>query len=74
MTTRIEGMLEDIGPIGVFLRPTQGFLAKLPSNQAGLSDPGALIIAHSLGGLITLHAVEARPELFFGVLYADVPH
>ncbi|EJP61760.1 chitin synthase [Beauveria bassiana ARSEF 2860] len=56
------------------VRPTQGFLAKLPSNQAGLSDPGALIIAHSLGGLITLHAVEARPELFFGVLYADVPH
>ncbi|KAM3523374.1 hypothetical protein NHJ13051_005135 [Beauveria bassiana] len=90
MTTRIEGMLEDIGPIGVFcklfrckprstrrppvFRPTQGFLAKLPSSQAGLSDPGALIIAHSLGGLITLHAVEARPELFFGVLYADVPH
>ncbi|KAM3528190.1 hypothetical protein MY4038_006034 [Beauveria bassiana] len=90
MTTRIEGMLEDIGPIDVFrklfrckprstrrppaFRPTQGFLAKLPSNQAGLSDPGALIIAHSPGGLITLHAVEARPELFFGVLYADVPH
>ncbi|KAM3455348.1 hypothetical protein NHJ6243_008556 [Beauveria neobassiana] len=46
----------------------RGFLAKLPSNQAGLSDPGALVLAHSLAGLITLHVVEARPELFFNVL------
>ncbi|OAA53394.1 hypothetical protein ISF_08747 [Cordyceps fumosorosea ARSEF 2679] len=52
----------------------QEFLAKLPSNQAGSPNRGALVIAHSLGGLITRHAVNARPELFSGVLYAGVPH
>ncbi|TLS27577.1 hypothetical protein PpBr36_05186 [Pyricularia pennisetigena] len=34
---------------------------------------GALVIAHSLGGLITRHAVNQRPELFSGVVYAGVP-
>ncbi|KAL4910809.1 hypothetical protein BDW74DRAFT_141933 [Aspergillus multicolor] len=34
---------------------------------------GAYVIAHSLGGLIARHAVNQRPELFAGVLYAGVP-
>jgi hypothetical protein len=34
---------------------------------------GAIVIAHSLGGLITRWAVNQRPELFAGVLYAGVP-
>ncbi|KAI0851853.1 hypothetical protein F5Y00DRAFT_251624 [Daldinia vernicosa] len=51
------------------------FLEQLPSNQG--SNPsegrGALVIAHSLGGLITRHAVNQRPELFSGVIYAGTP-
>ena len=34
---------------------------------------GATVIAHSLGGLLTRHAVNQRPELFKGVIYAGVP-
>jgi hypothetical protein len=34
---------------------------------------GAIVLAHSLGGLITRHAVNKRPDLFRGVLYAGVP-
>lgn len=34
---------------------------------------GATVIAHSLGGLITRHAVNQRPELFAGVVFAGVP-
>ncbi|KAK0385746.1 hypothetical protein NLU13_6923 [Sarocladium strictum] len=51
------------------------FLASLPSNQPGVDTKsrGALVVAHSLGGLITRHAVNQRPELFSGVLYAGVP-
>jgi len=51
------------------------FLEQLPSNQPGVpkSERGAVIIAHSLGGLITRHAVNQRPELFAGVIYAGVP-
>ncbi|KAL8834980.1 MAG: hypothetical protein Q9170_003501 [Blastenia crenularia] len=37
------------------------------------SERGAIVIAHSLGGLITRHAVNQRPELFAGVIYAGVP-
>ncbi|KAJ2968400.1 hypothetical protein NUW58_g10228 [Xylaria curta] len=51
------------------------FLRHLPSNQ-GLEDHrdrGATVIAHSLGGLITRHAVNQRPELFAGVVYAGTP-
>jgi hypothetical protein len=47
------------------------FLANLPSNQS--RGAGALVIAHSLGGLITRHVVNRRPELFSGVIYAGVP-
>ncbi|KAK7935436.1 hypothetical protein PG985_000931 [Apiospora marii] len=50
------------------------FLEKLPSNQDDVSEPkGATVIAHSLGGLITRHAVNQRPELFAGVIYAGTP-
>ena len=51
------------------------YLEKLPSNQANYPKEkrGALVIAHSLGGLVTRHAVNKRPELFSGVVYAGVP-
>ncbi|KOS18834.1 Uncharacterized protein ESCO_001201 [Escovopsis weberi] len=51
------------------------FLQTLPSNQPGIPvmQRGALVVAHSLGGLITRHAVNERPELFSGVLYAGTP-
>jgi len=52
------------------------FLEKLPCNKAGMpaAERGAIVIAHSLGGLITRHAVNKRPELFKGVVYAGVPN
>lgn len=52
-----------------------GFLESLPSNQPGATKSirGATVVAHSLGGLITRHAVNQRPELFRGVIYAGVP-
>ena len=51
------------------------FLASLPSNddQTPTAERGAFVIAHSLGGLITRWAVNARPDLFAGVVYAGVP-
>ncbi|KAK0738217.1 hypothetical protein B0T18DRAFT_333245 [Schizothecium vesticola] len=51
------------------------FLEKLPSNQPSVpaAQRGALVIAHSLGGIITRHAVNQRPELFSGVVYAGTP-
>lgn len=51
------------------------FLEKLPCNQPGTPKEhrGATVIAHSLGGLITRHAVNKRPDLFAGVIYAGVP-
>lgn len=51
------------------------FLEGLPSNQAGVPfhERGATVLAHSLGGLITRHAVNQRPELFAGVCYAGTP-
>jgi hypothetical protein len=57
-------------------RQLNEFLEKLPSNNAakdGSRPSGALVIAHSLGGLITRHVVNNRPELFSGVVYAGVP-
>ncbi|PQE12972.1 phosphatidylcholine-sterol O-acyltransferase protein [Rutstroemia sp. NJR-2017a BBW] len=57
-------------------RKLQAFLEKLPSNQPGPNGEqpeGALVIAHSLGGLITRHVVNLKPELFSGVIYAGVP-
>lgn len=52
------------------------FLESLPCNQEpspGEPRRGAIVIAHSLGGLITRHAVNERPDLFAGVVYAGVP-
>ncbi|KAI0180824.1 hypothetical protein GGR52DRAFT_6713 [Hypoxylon sp. FL1284] len=51
------------------------FLEQLPSNlgQCSPEERGATVIAHSLGGLITRHAVNQRPELFAGVIYAGTP-
>ncbi|KAI9050022.1 hypothetical protein LZ554_006167 [Drepanopeziza brunnea f. sp. 'monogermtubi'] len=59
-------------------RKLQKFLEGLPSNNSTTcgsmeGDRGALVIAHSLGGLITRHVVNQRPELFSGVIYAGVP-
>lgn len=57
-------------------RKLKAFLESLPSNQLGPNGEkptGALVIAHSLGGLITRHVVNTRPELFNGVIYAGVP-
>lgn len=51
------------------------FLEALPCNKPLTSrgKRGAIVVAHSLGGLITRHAVNQRPELFRGVVYAGVP-
>ena len=51
------------------------FLERLPCNSESTSimKKGATVIAHSLGGLITRHAVNLRPDLFAGVIYAGVP-
>ncbi|CAI7603880.1 unnamed protein product [Penicillium manginii] len=54
------------------------FLERLPCNRPSLDGSlktkrGATVIAHSLGGLITRHAVNQRPDLFAGVIYAGVP-
>ncbi|KAK4456081.1 hypothetical protein QBC34DRAFT_8895 [Podospora aff. communis PSN243] len=56
-------------------RKLVSFLKTLASNQPGVSvaDRGALVIAHSLGGLITRHAVNQHPELFSGVVFAGTP-
>lgn len=53
-------------------RQLTAYLENLPSNT-GKNRSGALVIAHSLGGLITRHVVNNRPELFSGVIYAGVP-
>ncbi|KAF2647794.1 hypothetical protein K491DRAFT_613993 [Lophiostoma macrostomum CBS 122681] len=51
------------------------YLETLPCNQPGVPPEkrGAIVLAHSLGGLVTRHAVNERPELFAGVIYAGVP-
>ncbi|EED18641.1 conserved hypothetical protein [Talaromyces stipitatus ATCC 10500] len=51
------------------------FLEGLPCNAPGVpvEKRGAYVIAHSLGGLITRHAVNQRPDLFAGVVYAGTP-
>ncbi|KAM0458741.1 hypothetical protein ACHAPV_005730 [Trichoderma viride] len=51
------------------------FLRNLPSNQPGvpIESRGAIVVAHSLGGLITRHAVNQQPDLFAGVLFCGTP-
>lgn len=48
------------------------FMRTLPANQ-GDNPAGAFVIAHSLGGVITRHAVNQAPSLFSGVVYAGSP-
>ena len=56
-------------------RQLLAFLETLPCNERGTPADarGAFIIAHSLGGLITRHAINQQPQLFAGVVYAGVP-
>lgn len=51
------------------------FLESLECNKPSTPPEkrGIWMIAHSLGGLITRYAVNLRPELFAGVLYAGTP-
>ncbi|KAJ4335180.1 hypothetical protein N0V87_006334 [Didymella glomerata] len=51
------------------------FLKSLECNQANVAaeKKGAIVLAHSLGGLITRHAINQRPDLISGVVYAGVP-
>ena len=51
------------------------FLKSLECNRAGTTgrSRGVVVIAHSLGGVIIRHAVNQRPDLFAGVVYAGVP-
>lgn len=51
------------------------YLEGLPCNRPGTpqAERGATVIAHSLGGLITRHAINQRPDLFAGVIYAGTP-
>ena len=51
------------------------FLEGLKCNQTDTppEQRGAILIAHSLGGLITRYAVNKRPELFAGVVFAGAP-
>jgi len=56
-------------------RKLMGFLETLPSNKERRpGEPrGTLVVAHSLGGIITRHVVNQRPDLFAGVIYAGTP-
>ena len=56
-------------------RKLNAFLERLPSNQSDVApgNRGALVIAHSLGGLITRHAINQRPELYSGAIFAGTP-
>ncbi|KAK4214518.1 hypothetical protein QBC37DRAFT_440087 [Rhypophila decipiens] len=56
-------------------RKLERFLERLPCNKPDVPTEkrGAWVISHSLGGLITRHVVNQRPELFAGVVYAGTP-
>jgi pimeloyl-ACP methyl ester carboxylesterase len=51
------------------------YLENLECNKPNVprQSRGAWVIAHSLGGLIARHAVNLRPELFAGVVFAGTP-
>lgn len=51
------------------------YLEALPCNQPHVPkhERGATVIAHSLGGLITRHVINQRPDLVAGVVYAGTP-
>jgi len=48
------------------------FLASLDCNK-GKNKKGAIVIAHSMGGLIAHHVMQKDPTLFRGLIYAGVP-
>jgi pimeloyl-ACP methyl ester carboxylesterase len=55
-------------------RPQSSSSSYDEEHKAEIEEPsGALVIAHSLGGVITRHAVNVNPKLFSGVVYAGVP-
>tara|TARA_R110002003_G_scaffold244_4_gene17457 strand:- start:70841 stop:73621 length:2781 start_codon:yes stop_codon:yes gene_type:complete len=51
------------------------FLESLPCNHPSVprEKRGAIVVAHSLGGLITRHVINKRPDLVAAVVYAGVP-
>lgn len=51
------------------------FLSALPCNKSDrpLEERGAWLISHSLGGLLTRHIINRRPDLVAGVVYAGTP-
>ncbi|KAI4153752.1 MAG: hypothetical protein LQ340_002107 [Diploschistes diacapsis] len=53
------------------LKYVEGLCCNKPGTPP--AQRGVTVIAHSLGGLITRHAVNQRPELFAGVLFAGTP-
>lgn len=48
------------------------FLTNLKCNK-GSNKKGAIVIAHSMGGLIAHHAMQMDPSLFRGLIYVGVP-
>ena len=74
-------MLQDILRVRLEVEPTPAkqrlisFLEGLQCNATDVprNEKGAIIIAHSMGGWIRRHAVNQRPELLAGILYAGVP-
>ena len=54
----------------------QEFLQRLPCNHRGMAGQeasGALVLAHSMGGLIAHHVLQSKPHLFSGVVYCSTP-
>lgn len=51
----------------------EGLECNSGNSEEGKKRRGALVIAHSLGGLITRHAMNQRPDLFSGVVFAGTP-
>lgn len=58
----------------ILSRKLIAYLERLPSNQTDNPEArGVTVIAHSLGGLITRHAMNRRPDLFAGIVFAGTP-
>ena len=51
------------------------FLESLRCNRPDrpVNERGAWVIAHSLGGVLTRHVINRRPDLIAGVVYAGTP-
>lgn len=58
----------------ILSRKLIAYLEQLPSSRADKpGERGVTVIAHSLGGVITRHAMNQRPDLFAGVVFAGTP-